>query len=129
MEPGRRERPDPKLWAVLGAWASWVVWAAVRTAGELSDDAFITLRYAENFARGQGLVFNPGERVFGCTEPLLAVLLGAARWVSGVPLPILATAIHALGLLALATLILVGAVRAGSALSGVVAGSLILALP
>lgn len=129
MEPYGRERPDPRLWGVVAAWAGWNVWAAVRTAGELSDDAFITLRYAENFARGQGLVFNPGERVFGCTEPLLALVLGAARWVSGVPLPILATAFHALGLLVLATLVLVGAARAGSALSGVVAGSLILALP
>ncbi|HEV7670742.1 MAG TPA: hypothetical protein VGS22_19660 [Thermoanaerobaculia bacterium] len=129
MELRRSERPDPKLWAVLAAWAAWTLWAAVRTAGNLSDDAFITLRYAENFARGQGLLFNPGERVFGCTEPLLALLLGAARWATGASLPILATAVHAIGLLALAALVLVGAARSGRALSGVVAGSLILALP
>ncbi|MEP7011865.1 MAG: hypothetical protein ABJC13_16195 [Acidobacteriota bacterium] len=129
MEPRRVVRPDPRLLAVIAAWAGWSLWAAVRTAGELSDDAFITLRYAQNFARGHGLVFNPGERVFGCTEPLLAVLLGSARWVSGLPLPNLATALHALGLLALASLVLLGAARSGRALPGAVAGSLILALP
>ncbi len=114
---------------MTAAWAGWTLWAAVRTAGELSDDAFITLRYAENFARGNGLVFNPGERVFGCTEPLLAMLLGAARWVLGLPLPILATALHSVGLLALASLVLLGAARTGRTLPGAVAGSLILALP
>jgi len=29
------------------------------------DDAFITLRYADNFLHGDGLVWNPGERVEG----------------------------------------------------------------
>jgi hypothetical protein len=44
------------------------------------DDALITFRYAQNLARGRGLVFNPGERVFGFTTPLNALLLaGAAR--------------------------------------------------
>src|SRR6185295_5155423 len=128
-EPRARERIDIKLLTVFSVWAAGVAWAAFHTAGQLSDDAFITLRYAENFARGLGLVFNPGERVLGCTEPLLAVVLGAARWISGVPLPILATAFHALGLLTLAVLVLAGAARSGRALSGAVAGSLILALP
>lgn len=27
----------------------------------ISDDAFISLRYAKNFADGKGLVFNEGE--------------------------------------------------------------------
>jgi hypothetical protein len=115
QEPREAKRTDLRLLTVLAAWVVGVVWAASHTAGQLSDDAYITLRYAENFARGQGLVFNPGERVFGCTEPLLALVLGAARWVSGLPLPILATAFHALGLLALASLVLLGAARSGSA--------------
>ncbi len=41
------------------------------------DDAFITYRYAQNFAAGAGLVFNPGERVLGTSSPLYALLLGA----------------------------------------------------
>lgn len=32
------------------------------------DDAFISLRYALHWAQGQGLVFNPGERVEGYTN-------------------------------------------------------------
>ena len=38
------------------------------------DDAFISFRYAENLANGQGLVFNPGERVEGYSNPLWTVL-------------------------------------------------------
>ncbi len=38
------------------------------------DDAFITFRYAWNLANGNGLVFNPGERIFGTTTPLYALL-------------------------------------------------------
>lgn len=43
------------------------------------DDAFITFRYAENLAAGEGLVYNPGatwEPVLGTTTPLYAVLMG-----------------------------------------------------
>jgi hypothetical protein len=35
-----------------------------------AEDAYITFRYARNFAAGHGLVFNPGERVMGFTSPL-----------------------------------------------------------
>lgn len=36
--------------------------------GFVQDDAYISLRYAANFAAGQGLVMNPGERVEGFTN-------------------------------------------------------------
>ena len=39
------------------------------------DDAFISFRYAANYAAGHGLVFNPGERVEGYTDFLWVVLL------------------------------------------------------
>ncbi|MBN97985.1 MAG: hypothetical protein CME16_01875, partial [Gemmatimonadetes bacterium] len=41
----------------------------------IADDAFITLRYAQNLASGDGLVFNLGERVEGFTSPLWTLLL------------------------------------------------------
>ena len=41
----------------------------------LTDDTFIHLQYARNLAEGRGLVFNPGERVYGCTSPLWVALL------------------------------------------------------
>lgn len=40
------------------------------------DDNYITYRYARNWLRGDGLVFNPGERVFGTSAPGYALLLG-----------------------------------------------------
>src|SRR5437773_1932735 len=39
------------------------------------DDAFIGFRYAENLIRGQGLVYNPGERVEGYTNFLWVLLI------------------------------------------------------
>ncbi|OGF15265.1 MAG: hypothetical protein A2W00_06665 [Candidatus Eisenbacteria bacterium RBG_16_71_46] len=43
------------------------LWALVPNA---SEDAYITFRYARNFAAGHGLVYNPGEHVFGFSSPL-----------------------------------------------------------
>ncbi|MGQ9677315.1 MAG: hypothetical protein ACUVX1_16750 [Chloroflexota bacterium] len=70
------------LAAILGVCASVVLAVAVRVAfgPHLRDDAYITLRYAERIAAGQGFVFNPGEHVLGTTTPLFALLLaGLAR--------------------------------------------------
>jgi hypothetical protein len=43
--------------------------------GYLTDDTFIHLQYARHLAGGHGLVFNLGERVYGCTSPLWVALL------------------------------------------------------
>jgi len=48
------------------AWAGWSAAALWWT----TDDAFISFRYARNLVEGNGLVFNPGERVEGYTNPL-----------------------------------------------------------
>ena len=45
----------------------------------LTDDAFISFRYARNLLEGHGLVFNPGERVEGYSN-FLWVLELAALW-------------------------------------------------
>jgi len=50
----------------------------------LGDDAFIAFRYARNLVDGQGLTWNPGERVEGYTS-LLWVLTLAAGMFAGVP--------------------------------------------
>lgn len=42
------------------------------------DDAYISLRYAQNLLAGRGLVWNPGERVEGYSNPLWVFLL--APW-------------------------------------------------
>ena len=45
----------------------------------LADDAYISLQYAKNWVSGQGLTFNPGERVEGYTNFLWVALL-APLW-------------------------------------------------
>jgi hypothetical protein len=42
------------------------------------DDDFITYRYARNLVEGQGLVFNPGERVEGFSAPGWTLLVALA---------------------------------------------------
>jgi len=42
----------------------------------VSDDAYISFRYAYNLAHGDGLTFNPGQRVEGYTNFLWTVVLG-----------------------------------------------------
>ena len=53
--------------------------------GYLTDDTFIHLQYARHLAGGQGLVFNAGERTYGCTSPLWVALIadGMALHLSG----------------------------------------------
>src|ERR1041384_8245330 len=50
---------------------------ATRYMTPLIDDAHITLRRAINLAHGNGLVYNPGERLLGATSPVYAILLAA----------------------------------------------------
>jgi arabinofuranosyltransferase len=54
--------------AVLSAWQAW-------NLRFVQDDAYISWRYAANFARGLGLVWNEGERVEGYTNFLWTVIL------------------------------------------------------
>lgn len=49
--------------------------AAIHFINLTMDDAFISFRYSENLAAGQGLVFNLGERVEGYTNFLWTVLM------------------------------------------------------
>ena len=45
------------------------------------DDAYISFRYARNFARGEGLLFNPGDApVEGYSNFLWVVTLAGAAW-------------------------------------------------
>src|SRR5262245_46679487 len=51
-------------------------WAALRWWW-VSDDAFISFRYARNLVEGLGLVFNPGERVEAFTNLLWTLWVAA----------------------------------------------------
>ena len=61
------------------------------------DDPFITYRYAQNLASGNGFVYNPGERVLSTTTPLFTLLLAALVPFWG-DLPHLANLISALSM-------------------------------
>jgi hypothetical protein len=56
----------------------------------LSDDAYISFRYAKNWLAGNGLVYNVGERVEGYTNFLWTVLVGALAWVTRQDIPLVA---------------------------------------
>jgi arabinofuranosyltransferase len=63
------------------------------------DDAYITFRYARNLLDGQGMVYNPGERVLGTTTPLYTFLLAGIGLVSGgtqAPFPWIALIVNAI---------------------------------
>ncbi|MGK3994617.1 hypothetical protein [Sorangium sp. So ce1024] len=58
---------------------------ALRVASFTIDDAYISFRYAENLANGNGLVYNVGERVEGYTNFLWTVLLAGAVKLGATP--------------------------------------------
>ncbi len=64
-------------WLALLGWLASVSWF-------LTDDAFISFRYARNLLEGHGLVFNPGEYVEGYSNFLWVLELAAIWGLSGV---------------------------------------------
>ena len=68
--------PRQLLWVVVVA-ACGLAWAN----RFIQDDAFISLRYAQNLVEGHGLVWNPGgDRVEGYTNFLWTVILALPIW-------------------------------------------------
>jgi len=66
-------------WLIM-LWAPIIVVAQSANVGGhkywlLSDDAMISMRYAKNLAAGQGLVWNPGEKVEGYTNFLWTIYM------------------------------------------------------
>lgn len=84
--------------------AAWLAWSF---RGYTPDDTFIYLRYADNWAAGRGLVFNPGERVQGYTSPLwtLLIAIASSAGVSSLAFAKMAGAIFGAGCIALSHLI------------------------
>jgi arabinofuranosyltransferase len=80
----------------------------------ITDDAFIGFRYLENLLEGHGLVYNPGERVWGYTNFLWVALL--YPWVAAGLEPLRGA--HLLGVLSntlVLALVLVGLPGSGKA--------------
>jgi arabinofuranosyltransferase len=73
-----RGAPLPRLWhAALGLWIpmAFLVMNMRSIRSFTIDDAYISYRYARNFERGLGLVYNAGERIEGYTNFLWTVIL------------------------------------------------------
>ena len=68
---------------LLGLAVAWGLWQAIGQAS-LVDDAFISFRYARNWAEGLGVVWNAGERVEGYTNflwvAITALILRFTPW-------------------------------------------------
>ena len=63
--------------ALMALAIAWFLNTTIQATLIPTDDAFITYRYAANFAQGHGLVYNRGEHVLGTTAPGYAMLLSA----------------------------------------------------
>lgn len=107
--------PMPKRAALLtlaGLVGTGLLLAHANVYRFLTDDAFISFRYARNLAQGHGLVFNPGgERVEGYTN-FLWVLLLAAGDVAGIPPERAATVLSLVATVGLAAVVAAFAARA-----------------
>ena len=111
-------------------WIAAAVLLAARFAGKAADDFFITYRYAQNLCAGEGFVFNPGERIFGTTEPGLGLLLALLHSTTGISLPILGTIVTALCVVILSVAVLWGMGASKSDQFGaILGGSLLVASP
>jgi len=122
----RRDLRDLRDLVIAGvAWGLLVLAFGIHLAGRAPDDMFITFRYAWNLAHGHGFVFNPGERMFGLTNPGLGLLLGGLHWVTRVPVHLLSTALYALSLWALAMIVWAEARRRGFRAEAAVGGTLV----
>jgi arabinofuranosyltransferase len=67
------------LWAgLIGCVFAWNVYQHAF----IGDDAYISFRYADNLVRGEGLVWNAGERVEGYTNFLWVLLSALWLWLS-----------------------------------------------
>jgi arabinofuranosyltransferase len=78
------------MWSALFIYqSSYIALDGHRYYG-LFDDAMISMRYAWNFAHGQGLVWNAGQRVEGYTNLLMTLLMSLAALVLSKPLAVLA---------------------------------------
>ncbi len=82
----RRTGLNPALRNVILAVAAAAIFAGgLWWFHYMPDDAYIGMRYARNAAGGEGLVFNPGERVEGYTNFLWVIILASAAR-AGIPL-------------------------------------------
>jgi len=72
--PSRAARVLLVLQCGVALYAIATAFSASWTARWVQDDAYVSFRYADNFVRGAGLVYNPGQRVEGYSNFLWTML-------------------------------------------------------
>jgi hypothetical protein len=111
--------------AVLCLWIVLLTFFCLKVLGLAADDMYITYRYAHNFQHGEGLTFNPGERVFGISDPGVAMLLAGGAAVTGLAIPEVGTILTAAALLAIAGAVLWEGWKRGRLAEAAAGGTLI----
>lgn len=124
-DPGWTIRPGVVAWCLLALAAASLLYGVVRAWPRTVDDAYITFRYARNFAVGAGPVFNPGERVEGCSSPSWMFLSATAIRAGLDPVPF-AKALGVAASLGLLIAVFVGLRRAGVTPRGAALSTLLL---
>jgi hypothetical protein len=121
----RRAAISAAFAAVVGAWLLLLTIFCWKLDGLAADDMYITYRYAQNLLAGNGLTFNPGERVFGISDPGVAMLLAGGAALTGLPIPAVGTILTAASLLVLAGALLWEGGRRGRFAEAAAGGTLV----
>ncbi|HKV11703.1 MAG TPA: hypothetical protein VJ725_26390 [Thermoanaerobaculia bacterium] len=128
MKPFWTRAGSPRGLLVLAglAWTAAAAAAVIRLRGWAVDDFFITFRYAENLARGNGFVWNPGERAFGVSDPGLGLALAFLHFVTRLPIEWIASALFGVALVAVSLLLLREGLAVGRKAETFLGGCLVL---
>lgn len=126
QNPRRRWRFAPVDWALPAAWGALALACGLRASVQIPDDMFITFRYAWNLAHGQGFVWNPGERVFGLTNPGHGLVLALLHGVTRIPVHVWAAIVFTFSLWALVVLLWREGRARGAGWEAAVGGTLVL---
>jgi hypothetical protein len=124
--PAENGRRFTALAVVLGVWLLLLTLFCLKLLGLAADDMYITYRYAHNLLHGAGLTFNPGERVFGISDPGVALLLAGGAAVTGLTVPEVGTILTALALLTIAGAVLWEGWKRGRFAEAAAGGTLII---
>lgn len=90
---------------LFGVWAGWFIFRTSFIAidgqrySSLFDDAMVSMRYAWNLAHGNGLVWNPGERVEGYTNLLQTLVMSGFALILGKSIAVMAVQILGAGVM------------------------------
>jgi hypothetical protein len=96
MASSTKPSSEPLNWGVVASIVGFMlvvlftVWVRLLLYTHITDDSYISFRYADRLVAGQGLTFNDGEWAEGFSNPLWVLLLAALKSLTALPTPQLA---------------------------------------